>query len=189
MSEENSRTAGTESGQPAGYTTVPGTAPAGEGQPSYPPPDAGSRYDPRSTAGSEPLPSFPPPPGSARPYPPEVPVSQPISPQVASGLAYFTVIPAIFFLLLEPYKRSRQVRFHSWQSIFYFLAAAMLRVLEQVLLSLLSAGLAYTFAGLFTLVLFTVWLIAVIRAFQGSAWSIPFIGPLAERTAANTSAI
>src|SRR5258706_16300427 len=38
---------------------------------------------------------------------------------VAGMLAYFTIIPAIIFLVLEPYNRSRFVRFHAWQSIFF----------------------------------------------------------------------
>jgi len=41
---------------------------------------------------------------------------------VAGMLAYFTIIPAIVFLVLEPYNRSRFVRFHAWQSIFFNVA-------------------------------------------------------------------
>ena len=41
---------------------------------------------------------------------------------VAGMLAYFTIIPAIIFLVLEPYNRSRFVRFHAWQSIIFNVA-------------------------------------------------------------------
>jgi uncharacterized membrane protein len=37
---------------------------------------------------------------------------------VAGMLAYITIIPAIVFLVMEPYNRNRFIRFHSWQSIF-----------------------------------------------------------------------
>ena len=37
---------------------------------------------------------------------------------IAGMLAYVTIIPAIVFLLLEPYNRNRFIRFHSFQCIF-----------------------------------------------------------------------
>src|ERR1035437_3969495 len=42
---------------------------------------------------------------------------------VAGMLAYITIIPAIIFLVMEPYNKNRFVRFHSWQNIFLCLAA------------------------------------------------------------------
>ena len=38
---------------------------------------------------------------------------------MAGALAYFTFIPAIVFLVVDPYKNDRFIRFHSFQSIFY----------------------------------------------------------------------
>src|SRR5579872_5032767 len=35
-----------------------------------------------------------------------------------AALAYVTFIPAILFVLIEPFKRNRFVRFHAFQSIF-----------------------------------------------------------------------
>ena len=52
---------------------------------------------------------------------------------VAGMLAYFTIIPAIIFLLIEPYNRNRFVRFHSFQCLF---TAAALIVLHIVLFDL-----------------------------------------------------
>ena len=42
---------------------------------------------------------------------------------VMGALAYVTIIPAIIFLIIEPYKNRRFVRFHSFQCL--FLAAAI----------------------------------------------------------------
>ena len=36
-----------------------------------------------------------------------------LSEPIAGGLAYFTFVPAIVFLVVEPYKNNRFVRFHS----------------------------------------------------------------------------
>lgn len=41
---------------------------------------------------------------------------------VAGMLAYVTIIPAIIFLVVEPYNKSRFVRFHSFQCIFLCIA-------------------------------------------------------------------
>src|SRR5581483_11608439 len=41
---------------------------------------------------------------------------------VAGMLAYITIIPAIIFLVMEPYNKNRFVRFHSFQSIFFNVA-------------------------------------------------------------------
>lgn len=38
---------------------------------------------------------------------------------VAGMLAYVTIIPAIIFLIMEPYNRSRFVRFHAFQFHFF----------------------------------------------------------------------
>ena len=45
---------------------------------------------------------------------------------IAGMLAYFTIIPAIVFFALEPYNRSRFIRFHSFQSIFFCVAWTVL---------------------------------------------------------------
>ena len=47
---------------------------------------------------------------------------------VAGMLAYVTFIPAIIFLVTEPYNKSRFIRFHSFQSIFLFVAVVILHV-------------------------------------------------------------
>ena len=37
---------------------------------------------------------------------------------VAGALAYLTIIPAIIFLVADPYKQDRFVRFHAFQCLF-----------------------------------------------------------------------
>ena len=121
------------------------------------------------------------------PYPSDVPMIGGLSTPVASGLAYFTVIPAVFFLLLEPYRSQPLLRFHSWQSIFYFLAVAAIRVVEMLLISMLASSIAFSISSLLSLLLFIAWLIAVIKAFQGSRWLLPVIGSYASQTASTVS--
>src|SRR5580765_433971 len=42
----------------------------------------------------------------------------PLTENIAGTLAYFTFIPAIVFLVLDPYNKNRFVRFHSLQCLF-----------------------------------------------------------------------
>ena len=49
-----------------------------------------------------------------------------LSDNAAGALAYLTVIPAIIFLIVEPFNKNSYVRFHSWQCIFLCLSAVVL---------------------------------------------------------------
>jgi uncharacterized membrane protein len=88
---------------------------------------------------------------------------------VAGMLAYITIIPAIIFLVMEPYNRSRFIRFHSFQCL--FLAAAAF--VAHVLLSMLAV---IPFMVLLTLPLH-------LLVNQGQMYKLPVIGDLAEKQA------
>ncbi len=62
--------------------------------------------------------------------PPPAPVSAPgLTENVASALCYaLGWITGIVFLVLAPYNQNRTVRFHAWQSIFFFGAATILSI-------------------------------------------------------------
>ncbi len=125
------------------------------------------------------------------PYPPYLTTDAPsvgsLSVPVASGLAYVTIIPAVFFLLLQPYRSNATIRFHSWQSIFYFLTLAAARVLESLMVAILPSVAAFAVSALLSLALFAGWLVAIIKAFQGVKVHLLFIGDYAERTASTHS--
>jgi uncharacterized membrane protein len=103
---------------------------------------------------------------------------------VAGALAYVTIIPAILFLVLEPFNKKRFVRFHSFQCIFFAIAWTVLWI-----------GLAFIghipFLGWATVLLwplvslagFVIWLILVLKAYQGKMFKLPVIGDLAEQQA------
>ncbi len=148
---------------------------------------------PRTAPGAAPSPAEafdgPAPPYTAPypPYPSDVPYTTPIPANVAAALAYL-VAPAVVFLLLPPYRSNPLLRFHSWQAIFYFIASVAVRVVEQLLVSMLPSAVAFTVSGLLALLLLTGWIVAVIQALGGNRWQMPLIGEYAERTASTTSA-
>ena len=57
---------------------------------------------------------------------PAAPAAAGLTDNVAGALAYVTIIPAIIFLVLEPFNKKRFIRFHAFQCIFFAIAWAVL---------------------------------------------------------------
>jgi uncharacterized membrane protein len=104
-----------------------------------------------------------------------------LSETAASGLAYFTFIPAIIFLVVAPYNASASVRFHSWQSIFLTAVAVVVWVLNMILAFIPIIG--WLIMLLLSLGLLVLWILCVIKAFGGQRFKIPVIGDLAQKQA------
>jgi uncharacterized membrane protein len=103
----------------------------------------------------------------------------------AAGIAYITIIPAIVFLILEPFKKSSYVRFHAWQSIFFFVAWAVVDILVGLVQHIVPSVVFFTLTvlQLVGLAIFIVWLIVFVGAFGGKRIKLPIIGDLAARQA------
>jgi uncharacterized membrane protein len=105
------------------------------------------------------------------------PASAGLTDNVAGALAYVTIIPAIVFLVLEPYNKKRFVRFHAFQCIFFAVVWIAIRIglsfLGYVPFLWTAVGLAF----------FVIWLILVVKAYQGQMFKLPVIGDIAEQQA------
>ena len=102
---------------------------------------------------------------SDSPQVPQVSAQSGLSDNAAGALAYVTFIPAIIFLLVEPYNRNSFVKFHSWQSIFLGIAAF---AIDMVLTVIPVVGwIIIPFVGLGFLVL---WIIVILKAHEGRAF-------------------
>jgi uncharacterized membrane protein len=103
---------------------------------------------------------------------------------VAGALAYVTIIPAIVFLVLEPYNRRRFIRFHAFQSIFFAIAWTVLWIALRILVLIPFLGwgtvLLWPLVSLAGLI---IWLILVLKAYQGQMFKLPVIGDMAEKQA------
>jgi uncharacterized membrane protein len=106
---------------------------------------------------------------------------------VAGALAYVTIIPAIIFLVIEPFKNIKFVRFHALQCLFYGAVCIIL----QIGLSVLSFVLAFVGVGflgtllipLLMLGIFVGWIILELKAYQGQQFKLPLIGDMAAKYA------
>jgi uncharacterized membrane protein len=111
---------------------------------------------------------------------------------LAGAMAYCTIIPAIVFLLVEPYRKNRFVRFHSLQCLGVCLVTlvvgAMLRVAGFVLFFIPVLGhlLVWLLSMVVTLALLVVWVVLVVKALQGEMFKLPVVGDFAERRASAT---
>lgn len=107
-----------------------------------------------------------------------------MSDNVAGLLAYVTIIPAIIFLVIEPYNKNRFIRFHSFQNIFFHVAWFALWMILAFLGHIPVLGwatiLLWPLIGLGGLIL---WIVLVLKAYQGQMFKLPFIGDMAEKQA------
>ena len=109
-----------------------------------------------------------------------------LAPNIASLLCYVcTIVTGIIFLVIE--KENKEVKFHAWQAIFLGGAAIAVSIVVNILSMVLGAivgflGAIIGIVGLLiNLALFIVWIIAMIKAYNGDHWLIPVIGNLAEQ--------
>ena len=108
-----------------------------------------------------------------------------LSDNAAGGLSYVTIIPAIVFLIVEPFKKSSYVRFHAWQSIFFYVAWALVHILVEVVQNLVPTVVFLTLTQwqFVDLAFFVVLVIVFVSAFNGKRFMLPIIGGLAEKQA------
>jgi len=108
---------------------------------------------------------------------------------VAGMLAYITIIPAIIFLVMEPYNKNRFVRFHSFQNLFLHVAAVAVWIALFIVAAVLAVIpiLGHIIAFLLWMALvagfFIVWIILLLKANQGQMYKLPVIGDMAEKQA------
>ncbi|MGA2194703.1 MAG: hypothetical protein ABSH40_05485 [Bryobacteraceae bacterium] len=125
----------------------------------------------------------------------------PMADNVASALCYVLgLITGIVFLVMEPYSKSRAVRFHAFQSIFMNVAVIAVDIVFTIIFSIIvrifwtvgvgGLGGFGLFASLMSLVWWVfglaclgLWLYLIISAYQGKTVVLPIIGPFAQKQA------
>jgi uncharacterized membrane protein len=114
-----------------------------------------------------------------------------LTPNVAGALAYLVgAITGILFLVIDPFKSDRFVRFHAFQSIFFNLAWIAFWIVWTIIgltLSAVSHGLFFIIQLPINLLVtvggFCLWIYLMYSAYQGKTFQIPIIGPIAAKQA------
>jgi uncharacterized membrane protein len=108
-------------------------------------------------------------------------------PEPLAGALAYLLLPAIVFLLVEPYSKNRFVRFHSFQCLGVCLAGvvvgASLRVVGFFLFFVPDFGrlLSLLVSMVVSLAFFVVWVVLIVKALQGEMFKLPVVGEFAER--------
>jgi len=106
---------------------------------------------------------------------------------VASALCYaLGFITGIIFLVMAPYNQNRLVKFHAFQSIFFSVAAFIIRFGLGIVFGMMGFfGLTslLMLMALVGLCFFIIWLYVIISTYQGKMVVLPIIGQLARQQA------
>ena len=134
-------------------------------------------------------------PSAAQPGAPAISASVPgtsMTNNVAGMLCYsLGFITGIIFLVVEPYKNIRFVRFHAFQSIFYSLACSVfLAILRITILNVFLGGGGLSLFGMWGLIysfvrllMFVCWIFLMVKAYGNEEFKLPVIGDLAAQQA------
>jgi uncharacterized membrane protein len=109
-----------------------------------------------------------------------VPAQSGLTDNSAAAIAYLTFIPAIIFLLIEPYSKRPFVRFHAMQCIGLTVASVVLHFAIAMLVFILH-GLTFMLSSLVSLCFFILWLVCIVSAAQGKWFKVPIIGDFAQK--------
>jgi uncharacterized membrane protein len=112
-----------------------------------------------------------------------------MSSNVAGLLAYILwFVTGIIFLVIEPYKNDKFVRFHAFQSIFYSAAVIVLwtvYIIAASILTFVSLGILAMVMGMVGLLIWLAvlayWIFLMYKAYNHELYKIPFIGDLAAK--------
>ena len=164
-------------------TPVAAAPPPPAGGPAYtPPPPAGGAYNPPPPPAGGAAYSAPPPPAGA--------AQAGLQENVAAALCYLLgVLTAVLFLVLEPYNRNRNIRFHAFQSLFVWIGMVVIGIAFGIVSNIIAF---LPFIGwlvvllmwpLFGIACFGLWLMLMYKAYNGERWVLPVVGPMAEKQA------
>ena len=114
-----------------------------------------------------------------------------LTPNVAAALTYLVgFITGILFLVIDPFKSDRFVRFHAFQSIFFNVAWIAFWIVWTIIgfvLGAVSHGLFFIISIPINLVLgfggLFLWIYLMYTAYQGKVFKLPIVGPLAAKQA------
>jgi len=114
----------------------------------------------------------------------------PMADNVAGTLCYVLgLITGIIFLVLEPYSKNRNIRFHAFQSIFLNVAIIGIDIVFGIIFRILLAMMGFLglifgiFWPLFGLGCLCLWLYLLYSTYQGKTTVLPVIGPIAQKQA------
>jgi len=101
-----------------------------------------------------------------------------LQPNVAGALCYLLgLITGIVFLMIE--KENRSVRFHAMQSIL----VSIVLIVVSIILGFIPV-LGWALGLLVNLAAVALWILLMVKAYQGEEWEVPVLGGIARQQVA-----
>lgn len=117
-----------------------------------------------------------------------------LPPNVAAAIACLPLVGGIIFYILE--KRNSFVRFYAMQSIIFggawFLFAIVWKVVLAILVPIPVVGWILAIPlwiswAVIHIAFLVIMIIAIVKAFAGVRWDIPYVGPVARKQVGETT--
>ena len=129
--------------------------------------------------------------GRAQAIPVAAPAVAGLQTNTVAALAYLAgIVTGILFLVIDPYKSDRFVRFHAFQSIFFnvaWIAMWIAWMIVGLVLGAVTKGLFFILQVPIDLLLmvggFALWAFLMYSAYQGKMVRLPVVGGLAAKQA------
>jgi len=103
-----------------------------------------------------------------------------IQPNVAGLLSYLLGwVTGLIFFLIE--KDNKFVRFHAMQSMIVFGGLTIFNIVFSMILSILGIGFGFFLFQLIWLAALVLWIVLMIKAYQGEKFKLPVVGDIAEQ--------
>ncbi len=132
-------------------------------------------------------------PNAPAPEPP--PTAAPPLPQALTGLdenvvaalCYLVpIVTGVLFLFVDPWSRNKNVRFHAFQSIFFWIGVLLADAVVDIVFGGILGGLnSYWLLRLvwtlFRLGVLALWLVLMYRAYNRERWVLPVVGEMAQK--------
>jgi uncharacterized membrane protein len=100
----------------------------------------------------------------------------------AAALSYFTVIPAIVFLLTKPYSRNEFVRFHAFQCLGIAVAGTAIATGFLLLANIPAINLILIPVSLIVAIgIALILVVCMIKAYQRQIYLLPVLGSWAQK--------
>lgn len=97
---------------------------------------------------------------------------------LACALCYvFAWVTGLIFYLVE--KENKNVRFHAMQSLLLFIGVFIIYFVFSWMLFFIP--FMWMLLSLFGLLVFILWIVLIIKAYQGEKFKLPIIGDMAEK--------
>jgi len=111
-----------------------------------------------------------------------------LEPNIAALLGYLLFIPAILWLVLEPYKNDRFVKFHALQTIALWVVivglSIVLSIVSMVVAMIPGVNLLLLVIWpVFWLAILVFWILLMVKAYNKEMYKLPVVGNVVEKMA------